>query len=276
MNTPERVLNMSFLQKIIKYIGIYKAFFKASIVADLEYRLNFVILVIGEFIWYSTQLILFEVLYRHTKIIGDWDVHQMRVFIFLVLFVDSIYMILWDPNFSVFTDNVRKGTLDLLLMKPINSMFMLSSQRISISHLPCFFITFGGLVWALNQLPDFNWLKLLWLFLLVPAGLSVIFCGRFALNSTSIIFTRADFLQYIWYSVFRLGLRPDAIYSGFLRIILIFVLPFAMVASIPARILLEPAQPWMIAWALILPFILFYLLRKYWVFCLKHYSSASS
>lgn len=267
---------MNLFQKIIKYLGIYQAFFKASFVADLEYRLNFVILVIGEFIWYSTQLILFEVLYRHTNIIGEWNVHQMRVFIFLVLFVDSIYMILWDPNFSSFTDNVRKGTLDLLLMKPINSMFMLSSQRISVSHIPCFFITFGGLIWALYQLPDFNWLKLLWLVFLIPAGLSVIFCGRFALNSTSIIFTRADFLQYIWYSIFRLGLRPDAIYSGFLRIILIFVVPFAMVASIPARILLEPTQFWMIAWAFILPFILFYLLRKYWVFCLKYYSSASS
>ena len=267
---------MNLFQKIIKYLGIYQAFFKASFVADLEYRLNFVILVIGEFIWYSTQLILFEVLYRHTNIIGEWNVHQMRVFIFLVLFVDSIYMILWDPNFSSFTDNVRKGTLDLLLMKPINSMFMLSSQRISVSHIPCFFITFGGLIWALYQLPNFNWLKLLWLVFLIPAGLSVIFCGRFALNSTSIIFTRADFLQYIWYSIFRLGLRPDAIYSGFLRIILIFVVPFAMVASIPARILLEPTQFWMIAWAFILPFILFYLLRKYWVFCLKYYSSASS
>ncbi len=267
---------MSLYQKIIKYLGIYQAFFKASLVADLEYRLNFVILVIGEFIWYSTQLILFEVLYRHTNIIGDWNLHQMRVFIFLVLFVDSIYMILWDPNFSSFTDNVRKGTLDLLLMKPINSMFMLSSQRLSVAHLPCFFITFGGLLWALAQLPDFNWLKLLWLIFLIPAGLSVIFCGRFALNSTSIIFTRADFLQYIWYSIFRLGLRPDAIYSGFLRIILIFVVPFAMVASIPARILLEPTQFWMIAWAFILPFILFYLLKKYWVFCLRYYSSASS
>ena len=142
---------MNLYQKILKYLGIYQAFFKASFVADLEYRLNFVILVIGEFIWYSTQLILFEVLYRHTNIIGEWDVHQMRVFIFLVLFVDSIYMILWDPNFSSFTDNVRKGTLDLLLMKPINSMFMLSSQRISVSHIPCFFITFGGLIWALYQ-----------------------------------------------------------------------------------------------------------------------------
>lgn len=267
---------MNMLQLIRKYLAIYRAFFRASFVADLEYRLNFVVLVIGEFIWYSTQLILFEVLYRHTDIIGDWNVHQMRVFVFLVLFVDSIYMILWDPNFSIFTDNVRKGTLDLLLMKPVNSMFMLSSQRLSISHIPCFFITFGGLIWALNQLPEFNWLKLLWLILLVPAGLSVIFCGRFALNSTSIIFTRADFLQYVWYSLFRLGLRPDAIYSGLLRIILIFVLPFAMVASIPARILLEPTQAWMLIWALILPFICFYLLKKYWAFCLRYYSSASS
>jgi ABC-2 type transport system permease protein len=263
-------------QFLRKYLGLYQAFFKASFVADLEYRLNFVFLMMAEFVWYSTQLILFEVLYRHTNIIGNWNIDQMRVFIFLVLFVDSFYMILWDPNFSTFTDNVRKGTLDLLLMKPINSMFMLSSQRISISHIPCFFITGAGLVWALAQLPDFNWFKLLWLMILIPSGLSVIFCGRFALNSTSIIFTRADFLQYIWYSLFRLGLRPDAIYSGFLRVILIFVVPFAMIASIPARILLEPTSYGLLIWALMLPFISFYLLKKYWVFCLKFYSSASS
>ncbi len=267
---------MTLLQKIQKYLGLYKAFFKVSLVAELEYRLNFVILIVAEFIWYSTQLILFEVLYRHTKIIGDWNIDQMRVFIFLVLFVDSIYMILWDPSFTVFTENVRKGTLDFLLTKPINSMFMLSSQRISVSHLPCFVVTLFGLCWALFQLPEFNWFKLLWLLILIPSGLSVIFCGRFALNATSIIFVRADFLQYIWHSIFRLGLRPDAIYSGFLRVILIFVVPFAMVASIPTRILLEPTQGWMIAWALILPFILFYLLKKYWKFCLKYYSSASS
>ncbi len=259
-----------------KYLSIYKAFFKASFAADIEYRLNFIFLIIAEFVWYSTQIVLFEVLYRHTNVIGEWNIHQMRVFIFLVLFIDSIYMILWDLNFTAFTDNVRKGTLDLLLMKPIDSMFMLSSQRISVSHIPCFFVTAAGLVWALAQMPDFNWLRLFWLIVLVPAGLSVIFCGRFALNCSAILFTRADFLQYLWYSLFRLGLRPDAIYSGFLRVILIFVVPFAMVASIPARILLEPTQLWMIAWAILLPFIIFSLLKKYWRYCLRQYSSASS
>jgi ABC-2 type transport system permease protein len=259
-----------------KYLGIYKAFFKASLVADLEYRLNFIFLMIAEFVWYSTQLILFEVLYRHTKIIGEWNIDQMRVFIFLVLFIDSIYMILWDLNFTAFTDSVRKGTLDLLLTKPINSMFMLSSQRISISHLPCLFITAAGFIWALLQLPDFNWFRLFWLSLLVPSGLAVIFCGRFALNCSAILFTRADFLQYIWYSLFRLGLRPDAIYSGFIRIILIFIIPLSMVASVPARLLLEPTQRWMIVWSAIMPCILFFLLRKYWAYCLRQYSSASS
>jgi ABC-2 type transport system permease protein len=267
---------MSFSLTLKKYFQLYKAFFKASLAADIEYRLNFVFLVLSEFVWYSTQLILFEVLYRHTNVIGDWHLSQMRVFIFLVLFIDSIYMILWDPNFSMFTENVRKGGLDLLLTKPVNSMFMLSSQRISISHIPCLFITAAGLIWALGEIPDFNWFKLLWLILLVPSGLSVIFCGRFALNCSAILFTRADFLQYIWYSLFRLGLRPDAIYSGFLRFTLLFIVPFAMVASVPARILLDDPKTWMIVWSLILPFILFTLLKRYWTYCLRHYASASS
>ena len=270
------LLLQTLVTKIKKYLSLYKAFFKVSLVADLEYRFNFVLLVVSEFIWYSTQLLLFEVLYRHTKIIGEWNIGQMRVFLFLVLFVDSIYMILWDANFSSFTENVRKGTLDLLLVKPVNSMFMLSSQKISISHLPCLLITGGGFIWAIQQIPDFNYFKLFWLFILIPAGLSVIFTGRFALNCSAVIFTRADFLQYIWYSMFRLGLRPDAIYSGFLRFALIFVVPFAMIASIPARILLEPANPWLLMWAFFMPVLLLYGIRKYWNYCLKFYSSASS
>lgn len=265
---------------INKYFEIYKGFFKASLIADLEFRFNFVILICAEFVWYSTQLVIYEVLYRHTNLIGGWAKEQMRVFMFLALFVDSIYMILWDSNFTKFNDDVRKGQLDLVLTKPVNSMFITSSQKLSISHIPCFFITFAGLCWSLNQLHDFNWFKLLWLIIVIPSGLTVIFCGRFALNATALLFTRADFLQYVWYSLFRLGLRPDGIYSnlmnGALRKILIFILPFAMIASIPTRFLLEPLNTGLLVWALIMPGILIYLTKKYWLFCLKNYTSASS
>lgn len=263
-------------KRISKILSLYKAFFKASLVSELEYRLNFILLISGEFIWYASQLVFFEIIYRHTGIIGDWDIHQMRVFIILFLFVDAIYMFLWDQNFIAFNDNVRKGGLDLLLMKPIDSLFMISSQKMSVSHIPTFLITGGGLIWAVSQIPDFEWSKLFWLFILIPSGLSVIFCFRFALNATAILFTRADFLQYLWYSMFKLGMRPDTIYPGVLRVVIIFVLPFAMVASIPARILMEPVHNGILIWACAMPFILIYLLKKYWRFCLKFYSSASS
>lgn len=263
--------------KIIqKHLSLYSAFFKASFVADLEFRLNFILLVLAECVWYGTQLLLYEVIYNHTTLIGDWTLAEMRIFVFLALFVDSIYMILWDPNFSKFNDEVRKGNLDLLLTKPVNSMFMISSQKISISHIPCLIFTGGGLIWALQAIPDFNWFRLFWLILLIPSGLSVIFVGRLALNSTAIIFSRADFLQYVWYSIFRLGLRPDAIYKGFLRYVLLFVLPFAMVASIPTRFLLEPLQIGFVAWAIAMPVLLFLFMNWYWKFCMRFYSSASS
>ena len=65
----------------------------------------------------------------------------MHVFISLALFVDSIYMILLDNSFVKFNDDVRRGNLDLLLTKPISSMFTLGSQRMSATHFSCFFIT---------------------------------------------------------------------------------------------------------------------------------------
>ena len=155
-------------------------------------------------------------------------------------------------------------------------MFMISSQKISISHIPCLVITGIGFFWSLHQIPDFNWLKSLWLLLLIPSGLSMLYVGRLSLNTAALIFQRADFLQYVWYSLFRLGLRPDAIYNGVLRFVLIFIVPFAMIASIPTRILLEPIDYRFIVWACIMPVFLLSFMRWFWNYCMKFYSSASS
>ena len=95
-----------------------------------------------------------------------------------------------------------------------------------------------------------------------------------------ILFERADFLQYIWFSLFRLGMRPDGIYTsianGTLRFLLIFIFPFAMIASIPARMLIEPINPIYIIWTLLMPVILFTLISKYWRYCIRNYASVSS
>ena len=52
---------------IKKYFSLYMAMFKASFIADLEYRANFFTRILTDIFWYIAQVVTFEVLFTHTK-----------------------------------------------------------------------------------------------------------------------------------------------------------------------------------------------------------------
>ena len=113
--------------------------FKTSLISDLEYRANYFTRFITDVFWYIAQILTFEVLYRHTNKIGDWDVHQMKVFLGILFVIDALYMIIIHENLENLSEKVRKGDLDLLLAKPINSQFMITLQKANTAILGNFF-----------------------------------------------------------------------------------------------------------------------------------------
>ena len=90
------------LSYFIKHLRIWRAFFRMSWMENLEYRLNFVSRFIVEIIWYSTQLVVFEVLYSHTHSIAGWEIEHVRVFMGSLFLSDCIWMMLFNENFDVF------------------------------------------------------------------------------------------------------------------------------------------------------------------------------
>ena len=195
------------MKSLKKYARMLSAFFKASLVADLEFRANFATRIITDCFWYAAQIVSFETIFRHTDKIGDWNVSQTRVFLGMLFIVDAFYMIFFSDNLDKISERVRKGELDLLLTKPLNSQFMLSCQRINTAIIGNLILGSLWLAFSLAALPDFNWLRLLWLLLLVPSGLLSLYSIRFAFSSTALIFTRSDNLQYLWFQIYRLGMR---------------------------------------------------------------------
>jgi len=266
----------SFIFNTKKIIHLYIGFFRASLVADLEYRMNFTIRFFSDVFWYIAQIMTFEIIFMHTRIVGGWSIEQMRVFLSLIFITDAIYMLLWHENFNNLSEGVRRGELDLLLVKPINSQFMISSQRLATAYVGNLLLGVAWLFYTCYSLPQFNWLQLLWLLIMLPAALSAIYLVRFFLNASSIIFTRADFLQFLWYTIFRLGHRPDRIYQTAMRFVVLFVIPVGMIASAPARVILEPPDWGIILWALCMVPLVALITNRYWNFCLSRYSSASS
>jgi len=269
-------LGLKMLHTLKKYCGIYAALFKASFIADLEYRMNFFSRILTDIFWYIAQIATFEVIYQHTPKIGDWNLPQMRVFLGLVFVIDALYMIVFHDNMDNFPEKVRKGDLDLLLTKPVNSQFMISLQKAACAIFGNLVLALAWLTYSLMALDSFNILRLLWLVVLIPCSIIVIYVLRFTFAASALIFTRSENLQFLWYQIYRVGMRPDSMYFPWFKWMILTVIPVGVIVSIPARALLDPPNYAILIWPMILSPILLYLSNRFWKYSLKFYSSASS
>lgn len=259
-----------------KNFRIFRAFATASLQADLEYRANFLSRIMTDIFWYVAQILTFETLFVHTRTIGAWDRDQTRVFLGILFVVDATYMVLFHDNLDRISDKVRKGDLDFILAKPVSSRLMVSCQRLATPLIGNFLIGLSWLIWSLSQLPGFDWSKLLWLMILVPCGVCVFYCIRFMFATLAIVLTRAESIQYIWYNIYKLGMRPDSIYSPWLRYILLSLFPVAVISSVPASSLLEPPNYGLFAYVVALALFFVWISGRFWKYALGKYTSASS
>lgn len=261
----------------MRYWRLWLSFFKMSWMADVEYRLNFTARIFGEFTWYATQLSVFEVLYTHTKTINGWDVQSMRVFIGSLFLADILYMIFFSENLEHFFVLVRKGDLDLYLVKPINSQFMVSCRKIAVAYIVNLMIVVAYLIWAMQNLGlSYTLPQIATYVVMVFLGVSTVYSMKFMFSTLSVIFQDASSLQFVWHQLYRLGTRPDPLYPRFLRMIVMTIFPIAFFASVPSRILVEGFN-WL---ALIGSFVFgvgfLWLSNVFWERALRSYSSASS
>lgn len=260
-----------------KYVSLFYAFFRASLTADLEFRANIVVKIVTDILWYIAQISTFEVIFRQTTNMGSWTAPEVRVFLGVLFIVDGFYMLLFSDNLDRLSEKVQRGDLDLLLAKPVNSQFMMSLQRSSPAYIGNLLLSAGYLVWAYHKLPaSVPWWNFLWFLLLVPCGIAVAYAGRFFFSVMALIFTRAEYITYIWYQIYRLGMRPDGIYFPWLKYVLLSVIPVAIIASIPARAILRPESPLLFLWSVGITFLFIYLTGRFWNIALRKYSSASS
>lgn len=260
-----------------RYIQLWLQFAKMSAMADFEYRANIILRILGEFLWYTMQLSVFEVLYTHTKTISGWDVNDMRVFMGSLFVGDVIYMILLHENMDYLGGIVRKGDLDLYLTKPVNSQFMISFRKVSVSYLLNLILCGTYLGWAISNLthPVSVW-QIMSFVVMIGFGVCIMYAMRFMFATLTIVVQDAGNIQFIWHQMYRLATRPDPIYPMFMRYFILIFFPVAFFASVPSRILVEGLHWYYLVASPLLAAVLIWLSHLWWEKALRGYSSASS
>ena len=262
---------------IKKYIKIYSLFLYTSIASELEYKTNVIIDFITAILSLIGSLFLLAIFFKSTDNIGGWNFQQ-------ALIIQSIYTILngitntwFNPNLTEIVKHIREGTLDFVLLKPIDSQFFISLKRIAPSGFLEIILGFALLFYCLiiNQIN----INLGFLFLSLTTllfSILILYSLWFLISTTTIWFVKTWNATEVLRSFLYVGRFPLNSFSFSIRIFFSIVIPIAFITTIPSEVFLGLAQLWEILLELIVSSIFLIISRRFWLFALKYYTSASS
>jgi len=269
---------MNFLNKIIRYLKLLKAFSIFSIQDQMAYPINFWLAIVMKFLRIGIVLIFFKAIYLKVNNISGWSFPDI-VFIFATFsFVDFVANVTFARSFGLwFSRMLQNGKFDYQMIRPANLQFCTAFGIIDFMDLPSL-VPIAILYWyAIGQMaaPIAFSNAVIYLVLVVNA---IFFMYAFLLTLSTINFWTIQsyglwkFAQgVIWTSRY-----PSDIYSGAWGIFFNFIFPIAFIATWPAKAFLGTLNWQNIIYALIFTAIFFWLANKFWNYGLKHYSSASS
>ena len=272
------------------YPRVFWTFFRNSLVREMTFRGNFVITVLTRAFWFVAQLTLFEIIYRNVVSISDWSREEYFAFMATGMLINAIVETFFMPNCANFSELIRKGDLDFVLLKPIDTQFLVSFQKIELAMLNQILLAGALLGYALFSLHangrldgGIGLLDVALYLMLIAVGVAFFYSLMIALASTSVWLGRNQGLYDFWFYITVFARYPASIYSGtpvgeLLRFAFSYVVPILLVVTVPARVVtakaLEPS--WITAVAIAATVAGLFVSRGIFQWSLRHYRSASS
>jgi len=261
----------------MKYLKLYWNYFKYNFKSIYIYKLDFFIgnisFVISSLALLATIFIIFNV----TDSIGEFNVKEM---VFLYGFV-SLARALW--NFFLFNtinigSYIKSGQLDLILIRPVNPLFQLISEKMDFESIGELIYSIVLLVVTINFM-DLN-ITIAFIIKFILLTVSSVLCyGAIHLFTNSLSFWLIDVssINYLLWRFDELTRYPVNIYSKLIRALLV-IIPFAFIGYYPTTLLLEFNTNFsLLLVSMLIGPILFILVYKYaWKFGLLKYTSTGS
>ncbi|MFT5527082.1 MAG: ABC-2 type transport system permease protein [Pirellulaceae bacterium] len=278
------------------YLKVFLTFARNSLIRDMTFRTNFILQCISSTSWAFMNIGFYELIFSHTHSIGadtGWGKDEFYVFLATTWLINSLVQAFFMPNVQEFSELIRTGNLDFALLKPIDTQFLISFNKVDWSSLSNFGVGLLLLVYAALQLSerpispiDFGVVTIALYFFYLLCGVAILYSLMIALAATSIWLGRNQSLYNFWFYITNFSRYPMEIYkTGYglpLYYTFTFVVPVLIVVNIPAKVMAQPVATTPESIVPLAVFAIFAtlgsLLASRWVFkrALLSYRSASS
>lgn len=265
-------------REIRKHIKIYILFLKFSVMAQMEYRSNFVGNLTMETGYLFVKLSYVVVVYRSGVTINGLLPDEILLFIGTFVMLTGVYAGLYMINNFGFRGKIVNGDLDVLLTKPVSLQFIATLRQADLT------------IFSVDVIAGLILIVLAWVRLGLPVTLATVggylvfvgissavgYCLFLLPQILSFWMMNTSAIAEITDSFWDINSMPMGIYNDGIRFIGVFVLPVFVITNFPPLVALGKMPVSYGIWSLVLPLGLLFFVRVVWKQGLKRYSSASS
>ena len=260
-----------------KYFKVYTKFLYTSLASELEYKTNIIIDLITANLSLIGSIFLLSIFFQNTSDLGGWNFDQALIIQGIYTILNGITNTWFNPNLTEIVKHIREGTLDFVLLKPIDSQFYISLKKINPSGILEIILGILLLIYCIkiNEISiNINFLILC--LITIGCSICILYSLWFFISTTTIWFVKTWNATEVLRSFLYIGRFPLNSFSFSLRMLFSIFIPIAFITTIPSEVFLSLAQIWKIILEIVIALIFLFSSRRFWLFALKYYSSASS
>lgn len=262
---------------MIRYIRLYAVYWRLAIIQGMVYRVAFLGRLFACVLDSGTRLAVF--LYLFGVVVPGfpgWSIGEMLVLLGMAETVATLYYALFWDGLTELYRAIRQGHLEITLLKPVAAPFHLAAASPSWGEFLNVIVGVGevgvGLALLQRAPSPGDWAVA---FLLGAAALVAGFSIWFMLTTVA-FYTEAQRLNEAFMGLIEVARYPREMLRGALRSLFLYVVPFALVANVPAEALLGRLQLEGALTLCLAAAVLLLLSAAFWRFSLRRYTGVSS
>lgn len=260
-----------------RYLRIYRSLLLLSLETLMAYRANFVNSLLSSLAWGIFSFVSILLITSRAPTIYGWRREEILLLTSGYSIVIGFFHTFFSRNFERMAEMINWAQLDSLLVKPVDSQFLISVWWVNYTSIIRIAVGVAFLAYFLHSLPISLTPGVVIAFIVLTfIGLLLLYSVWFIVTTLIMWFPRMSNIVELMYSVSGLSRYPGEMYRNVSPYLYFFLLPFFVVVATPVRFIIQKTSWIEIVELLGLATILFYISRKFWKFALRFYTSASS
>ena len=212
-----------------------------SVRAMVAYRAQFWIELLGAGVRFATGVLSLTVIFGNVDTINGWSEASAGVVLGVFFIVTGLHNVVFGPSIgalSGYDGDIVSGVLDFHLLRPRGTQLLVSVARWT--PLVAAEVIIGTVIVARALAPlgsELSAWQITSFIYAVAVSVSILY--SLTMSLASLMFWKADFMfSWLLRPVVQMARFPTALYPGWLKLLMTWIVPVGVLTTVPAQVLL--------------------------------------